>query len=114
MYTERMDAEDVDEELPPAKKKQKLEETASSVSEVSCSEISVAAGGEGYSTESGPSQHLMETDVGITEYISPQHPGFFAILKQRWLTTAQPPFILKYILSVVTCIDTHPALFQIL
>jgi hypothetical protein len=75
-------------EAPPLKK-QKLE---SSLPEASIEECDPSTGGdhggsgdmEGQTKDSTDGhRHVMEKDVGITEYIAPQLPGFFAILKQR-------------------------------
>lgn len=81
---------DVEEDLAPPLKKQKLE---GSLPEASAEEECDASadGGhdesgemEGETKGSDDHRHVMEKDVGITEYIAPQLPGFFAILKQRY------------------------------
>ena len=70
------------ESLAPPSKRQKLESSHPEASVEECDE-------SGRHEEPGECQitnnpgHVMEKDVGITEYISPQLPGFFAILKQR-------------------------------
>ena len=74
----------MEEDLAPPLKKQKLE---GSVPEASLQECDVAAshgedGGQESQQSTNNNYHVMEKDVGITEYVSPK-PGFFAILKQR-------------------------------
>ena len=83
-----MEEQEVGDEKPPPAKKPKTEETtavdAAPQQEVNSS--TVTDGEEERESQDGD-QTLMEKDVGITEYISPQHPGFFAILKQRLTRT---------------------------
>ena len=78
----------------PPSKKQKLEvgsPSSESLPQESCdvgtSHEKGAIGEKVVSQENSTTDshlgHVMEKDVGITEYISPHLPGFFAILKQR-------------------------------
>ena len=67
----------MEEDCKPPAKKQKFEDTVSNESEPLQSEKD----GESQSAVGGC--YLIEKDVGITEYMSPQQTGFFAILKQR-------------------------------
>ena len=88
----------MEEDLAPPLKKQKLESSLPEASLEECdgSGGSHAEAGGGKMEEEGRAcqtqsnstnnrdhHHVMERDVGITECISPQLPGFFAILKQR-------------------------------
>lgn len=91
-YSVAMD--EIDHELIPPPKRQKVEEDVQAIQESSSSVSSVANTHEGDSEAnrlrkeySDPlaQRLLMEKDVGITEYICPKLPGFFAILKQRWI-----------------------------
>lgn len=88
---------EVDQELIPPPKRQKVEEVVPAIQESSSSVSSVANTHKGDSEadrlqreDSDPltQRLLMEKDVGITEYICPKLPGFFAILKQRWIATS--------------------------
>ena len=82
----------MEEDLAPSLKKQKLE---GSLPEGSAEEECDSSSADGGHDESGEKEsqtkdsnshgHVMEKDVGITEYIAPQLPGFFAILKQRYI-----------------------------
>lgn len=79
---------EMEEGLAPPSKKQKLESTLpeASLEECGASARHEEAGEVMESqTKSTNNHHVMEKDVGITEYISPQLPGFFAILKQRYI-----------------------------
>lgn len=79
----------MEENCKPPAKKQKVEDTVSNECEPHQSESStLEKDGESQSVVGGC--HLMEKDVGITEYMSPQRPGFFAILKQRWMLKVNP------------------------
>ena len=74
--------EEQGEQSPPAKR-QRLEETIQTSKEVSQPDCEASTTKEDAESRNNSHLHLMENDVGITEYISPQLPGFFAILKQR-------------------------------
>ena len=79
----------MEENSKPPTKKQKLEDTVYNQSEPLQSESSTLEKDE-ESQSAVAGCYLMEKDVGITEYMSPQRPGFFAILKQRWMLKANP------------------------
>ena len=75
----------MEEDLAPPLKKQKLEGLPEASPE-ECARHEEAIEVESQTTSTND-HHVMEKDVGITEYFSPQLPGFFAILKQRFVNS---------------------------
>ena len=61
----------IDESAPPAKKPKLTEDTAATPRPLNGDKTT---------------HHTREEDVGISQYISP-HPGIFAILKQRCVSS---------------------------
>lgn len=77
----------MEEECPPAKK-QKVEGPISTDNEHPQTGLDAASSQDKEGEKSlsdDDASYLMEKDVGVTEYVSPQLPGFFGILKQRWM-----------------------------
>ena len=77
----------MEEECPPAKK-QKVEGPISTGNEHPQTGLDAASSQDKEGEKSlsdDDASYLMEKDVGVTEYVSPQLPGFFGILKQRWM-----------------------------
>ena len=95
----------MEEDLAPPLKKQKLEGSLPEGSAEEECDPSSADGGqdepgekESQTKDSSSHGHVMEKDVGITEYIAPQLPGFFAILKQRYADRLSSRFcLIKYL-----------------
>ena len=75
-----------EDNLAPPVKKQKLEcLPKTSLEECDSHEEAGEVGSQAVTANNH--HHVMEKDVGITEYFSPQLPGFFAILKQRYINS---------------------------
>lgn len=83
------DAECIRDKEPLPKRQKLCSEELTAVEEAAAS-VGARAGDIGEPSEimwgGGACKFLKEADVGITEYISSQ-PGFFAILKQRFINS---------------------------